>query len=412
MAIKTRGMLTQPEVFPVNDGRGFAFQTKDINTIARQRYMDDFGFYQSRFGLFSYMKLSKLNKFIINNIKGHPLMLQPMNSCSIEPTGSLRIGKRELEAVPAVIKEKFCWDELLDSCFEHFINFSEGGEIEMDEDGMAMFGLLMDEMQANAALATRLSLTTGRFYDVNNVDYNAQNTAELKSLFRKTHPTWEGWVKIAYDAAQSDFPHLNVDYANSSVVNYNTDFDDQGNFKGEISDVFDGLKEKATKSFRKVINRGGVIAGGRFRFTPLFVVSDSFYSAVIREWNALANQVATTRSRLKEVTVGGENGSVPQSIMYIDNIPIVPLSDISGFDEYIQSNTHFAGIIGSGNINLGLSFSDIPQNVEDGIAMMFGHVSDMTRDDYGTYVFLSHMLGRAAIADADYMVSTIGMTKD
>ena len=202
-------------------------------------------------------------------------MLQPMNSCSIEPTGSLRIGKRELEAVPAVIKEKFCWDELLDSCFEHFLTWTEGGDVEMDENGMAMFGLLMDEMQANAALATRLSLTTGDFYNVNTVDYNAQNTAELESLFKRVHNTWQGWVKIAYDSAQSDFPWLNT-----QSVDYNNDFDSNGDYTGDISDLFDDLKSKARKNFQKLINRGGVNTGGRFSFTPLLVLSDSFYAAV------------------------------------------------------------------------------------------------------------------------------------
>lgn len=406
MGIKTSGMLTQPEVFPVQDGRGFAFSTKEVNTIARQQYMDDFGLYQRLFGVFSYMKLNKLNKFTINNIKGHPLMVQPMNSCTIEPTGSLRIGSRELEAVSAVIKEKFCWDELLNSCFEHFLTWTEGGDVAMDENGMALFGQLMDEVQANAALAVRLSLTSGSFYDVNTVQYSAQNTAELKSLFQRTHGTWEGWIKVAYDAAQQEFPWLN-----SQVVDYNTEFDSAGNYTGDISDLFDALKARAQKPFLKMINRGGVNTGGRFSFTPLFVLSDSFYNSVITEWNALAAQPATNRTRLTEQMVPN-SGMIPQKVMYIDNIPIIPLSDISGFDQYIAANTHFAGIVASGNINLGLSFSDIPQNIENGIAMQFGRVDDMTRDDYGTYVFLSHMLGRAAIADADYMVSTIGTTAD
>lgn len=401
---KSNGVLSTPRPVEVMDGRGFGFETREVNTFARANYMDTFGFWQSRFGLYSYMRLNKLNKFTIYSPQGHPLMLQPWNSCSVTPTGSLTVGQRELEPEKAVIFEKFCFDELLDSCFQHFIEWSASGDNMMDANGSAMFNELVNEMMANAALAFRASLASGDLYNVNTVEYSADNTANLTTMFGRTHGTFQGWVKLLMDMASAEgVGHLNQGLMSES------DFDETG-YTGNIIELYDKLRANAKRPMRTIINQGGVMVGGRSRFTPLFVVSDLMFNAVINEYNALADQVATNRVRISRQEVNNGTGTTPTMIYFIDSTPIIPLSDISVFDAYVEANTHFAGIIGSGNIQMGTSFANIPQNIEDGIAMMFGQETDGGREDYGTYWFRSHMLGKAAIADTDYISSTILQT--
>lgn len=396
-------VIQAPEIFPVNDGRGFGFSSKDLNAIARAQYMDTFDFWQRQFGLYGFMKMNKLNKFIVWSPQGHPLMLQPYNACSVEPTGSLTMGKRELEPDKAQMFEKFCHDELFDSCFEHWVEFMESGMVDLDENGRAMFGQLVDELLANAALSVRLGLTSGNFYDVSTVEFSPENTANISSLFTRTHGTFTGWVKVALDASQTNYPWLNESITTAA------DFDENG-YTGNIIDLYDSLRLKAKRPFQQVINQGGISRGGRFSFTPLMVVSDSYFNAVISQWNAYATQTATNRTRLSVREFGAQNGASPNRVFYIDQTPIVPLSDIAGFDQYVNAQTHFAGIVGSGNIQMGLSFSGIPQDIENGLAMMLAKVTDSSRSDYGNYTFRTHLLGKAAIADPDYMVSTITTT--
>ena len=125
------------------------------------------------------MQMNKKNKFIVHIPKGAPLMWQPYVSCSYDSTGSITIGRRELEPDPIYMKEQFCHDELMNSCYEHMIEYDTAGDVGLDAQGLQLFRTFLDELLANAAYGWRITAASGQLYDVNNVQFSPDNTANF-----------------------------------------------------------------------------------------------------------------------------------------------------------------------------------------------------------------------------------------
>lgn len=395
-----------PHFLPGESG-DFFFTERTLNKLSRARYQDDFGFYQSRFNVFSYMQMNSRRKFVVHYPKGSPLVWQKYQGCTYDNTGSISLDRREITPDPIYMREQFCHDSLLDSCFQHMINYTTGGDITLDEEGVRIFNMLVDELMTNAQLGFRMSALTGQMYNVETVEYSNDNTANLTELFKKTHPSVKGLIKLAYDRAQIDAPQLNVNVVNDS------DFNAMGQFQGDPIEVVEAIMDKAKKPLRQLYNRGATISNGRFTFAPLIIASDGYYNAFLDKYKAEGDLSMTNRTKLSKRDLAPENSNMPMEVMYLyDRIPIIPLSEINGFDQYVAGDLHTLMVVGSGNMQIGASFSSLPQDIENrGIGVMIGRNDDMHDDAYGTYTVLSHALAKTAIADTDYMAGTIKYVK-
>lgn len=393
------------EPFYLPQENAIAYSTSELNSIARNRYMDTFGYYQSVFNLFGYMRMTKKYKYQVHTIKGSPLVWQPLTNCSYEPTGSLSVGKKDITPDEVYMNEQFCHDELMDGCWEHFLNYTEGGDIELDPTGIAAFNLMTDELLANASLGHRLTLTSGQLYNVDTVAMNPAATAKQVDLFKRTHGTSRGWVKLFMDLSLSGYPWLNKALVNAS------DFDQFG-FTGDILALYDEMVDLARKPLRKLINHGGIIQDGRFGFFPLAVVSDSFFYAVKQKYLQIKASVATNEMRITKRRVEVPGMTHPVFVYYFDDmIPIIPLGEISGYDEYLAVDTHFFGLVASTNIQLGHNFGAVDLNIEGtNIGVMIAKQTDITQPNYGSYTWLSHGLMKAALGDPEYAIATIAST--
>jgi hypothetical protein len=352
------------------------------------------------------MQMNRRNQFVVHYPKGTPLVWQPYQACSYNTTGSITLDRRELTPDPIYMKERFCHDSLMDSCFEHFINYDANGDISLSPEGVRMFNMLIEELMANAQLGFRISAVSGQMFDVDSVNFSMDNTANIEDLFKRVHPTLKGVLKIAYDQAQIDAPWMDLDVA------ADTDFDEMGEFTGNPVDAVEAIAAKAPKPLRQLYKRGGTVTGNRFNFLPIIVCSDGWYSAFLRRYNEEGAQVALNRVRLSKRTFGAENSPTPTEVMYLDGrVPIVPLSEITGFDQYVEGNLNFLGIVASGNMQVGSSFTGLPNDIEGrDIGVMIGRDNDMHSDSYGSYTVLSHVLAKTAIADKNYFAGCINHT--
>lgn len=389
-----------PNFVPENNQ--FFFTSKELNSFQRAEYMDTFGFYQRLFNVFSYMRLDRMFKYTVHSIKGNPLKWQPYTSCSYNDAGSLSIGRRSITPCPAYLKESWCHDELFNSCYEQMVQFTEGGEVGLSAEGVMVFNQVIDEIMTNAALATRLLLTLGQVYDPTAVEFNSEVTAEIKDLFARTTTTCRGWVKLLQDLADEGKTWLN-----QPDILPTAEFT-EADFTGSILDIYDALKSAAPKELRTLINSGGRISSQGQVFGANFIVSDSMLNAVVAGYNAQSVQVATNRPRITVREFGSENAPMPQRVYYIDQTPVIPLADVSGYESYIKGTTHFAGIIASGNIQLGTNFAQLPQDIENNdIGMMVERSDRLDTGQYGNYNFLSHALFQVALGDPNYAVASI-----
>lgn len=374
-----------------------------LNMFLRTEIQDTLGFYQRQFGIFSYMKMTSTQKFVIHTLGGSPMMWQPHKSCAWEPTGSITTSNQELSPCKAKINEQTCYDELFSSCFEHLLQWNGNGPLNMGPVGMQVMNDLVRTVAENAALGARLTLTAGQMFDPATVNFNNKVSYELKTLFTKTVGTCKGWVELLRDMGASSAAHAHLDV--QGVFN-TSDFSGK-KFIGNPLAVFDSLRDAAPMELTAVINEGGIAGSLDTDFRPLFLVSTSLYNAITEEYRKLCISVTCINPRLtrQEVSVSTSRGARTQYVYYIDDIPVIPISDISYYDRFLVGATHFAAITVSGNIGLGSSFDSIPDPSNGGNAGVMVQLSQEAKD-YGTYYFLSHSLFSTVIADTDYIVAT------
>jgi hypothetical protein len=137
------------------------------------------------------------------------------------------------------------------------------------------------------------------------------------------------------------------------------------------------------------------------------MVSDSIYSAVAAAYKA---QTATFPSigytpRFGMEAIPNTGGGRDWKVYTIDSVPVIPVSEISHYDQYLTGATHFACITISENIQMGSSFATLPdtRNVENA-----GMLIDQSTSakDYGMFYFLAHALLATTIANTDMVSAT------
>lgn len=379
-----------------------AIPTKSLNYFLKDEVQSNLGFYQAQFGVYSYMQMNKNQKFVIHSLRGTPFMWQPHRTCAWDPTGSLRVGKQELEPCQAKINEEFCYDELFDSCFQPFLEWDGRGLIKLDAQGTNMVNTMVKTMAENATLGARLTLTAGQLYDPALVTFADNTSNEIKSLFTRTVGTCRGWVELLRDMATSDaqYSHLNV-----SGLFATTDFDGK-KYIGDVIALYDALQARAPYPLQTMINEGG-IAGALDSGMPLFLTSTSVYNAVADAYRKQCINIACINPRLtrKDFTVTTSKGPRTHHVYYIDDVAVIPVSEVSYYDMYLKGATHFAAISIAGNISLGASFANLPNVNDQEVAIMVQRSEEVK--DYGKYYFASHSLFATSIADTDYIVATI-----
>lgn len=378
----------------------FFFPAKDLNAFQRDEFQDTWGFYQSMFGLYTYMRLNRNLKYVLHQLRGTPMVWQPHNSCTVTPTGSLRIGTQEIEPCRAVMKELFCQDELFDSVYETILEWSGAGALEMDEE---FVNQMLSELLANKAAGERLQLTMGNVFNVNTIDMNDENpqgvAVDYNDLFQRTHITCTGWVKTLADLADAGYSHLNLEELLPEA-----DFTD-GDYQGDILDLYDDLKANAQKPLKALINRGGIVGRNGVNYGAGFIVSDTIHAAVAEQYNTESVAIAQNRTRITREAITSGVTARPNMVYYIDGVvPVIPVSEINAYDHLLAGSTHFAGLIASGNIQLGSNFDEV-NDIERGAGMLVQKITDAESDNYGGYVFMSNGLFASAIADKDYAVA-------
>lgn len=390
-----------------NLSQQLSFPTDSINYFIQEQLQDTMGFYQSTFGLYSYMRLNKEMKYVIHSLKGQPLIWQPHRSCGWDETGSIRIGRKEFTPTKSKINESYCYDELFDSSFKHFLTWNPNQPVQMDENAIGQVNRLIQVLSENAVLGARTSLTVGSLHDMTAPEfaYNAETPVDIRSLFARTSGTVNGWVSLVDQLAKSDptlYGHLNLEDLIAT-----TDISENGkDFVGDATALYDALRDSAPADLQHLMDEGGIAATSDGSYEPLFLVSPSIYRAIAREFRFQTISFNDINPRLtrREFSRQGIGGSKPIYVYYIDDMPVIPISDINILDRYLTGTTHFAAITSSRNISLGASFADLPNLDSPNIGMIIQRETDVR--ELGKYYFAAHALFATTIADTDFFVGT------
>lgn len=383
-----------------------AYPAANLNFFMRDELHDNFNFYQTQFGVYSWMQLNDLRKYTLHTMSGTPFLWQPHKTCGWDPTGSLRIGRREFEPCNAKINEEWCYDELFDSCYKHFLNWNGSGPISLKAEGVDMVNKLTQTLGENATLGALLTLTVGQLYDPDAVTFKEKTNANIRDLFTKTVGTCRGWVELVRELGnEAQYRHMNVPGLFDPAADFSGD-----RYIGDPIALFDNLRDEAPADMQGLMNEGGIIGSVAGDFMPIFLVSASVYNAIAEQYrtqkvlNPSLNISNPRLTREKYGVTTGRGTSRNIHVYFIDDVPVIPISALNQYDKYLTGTTHFAALTVSGNISLGGSFGEIPDLETSGVGILVQRETNVK--DLGKYYFAAHALFSAVIADYDYFVGT------
>lgn len=380
------------------------FETDSLNALAMAEYNDKWGFYQRQYNVYNYMRLTQDMTFRLHYPEGTPFMWQPHNNCAWTPTGTLTMNTMEVTPCRAKINEQNCYDELINSTYKAALQWSTNPTVGFSQMGIQFNNQLVQTIMKNATLGARMTLTGGQLHDLTSVTFETGVDGRIEDAYRRTAGTCRGWIELCRDTAAADPNKAHMDGGASGFIDAADISSDGKTYLGTtntVIELLDIVKAGSPTELQDAILEGGV-GGFGTTFYPLFLVSPTIFRAIDKEWLAqkvspLMNEPRITK---RPVTVEGRTFWT----YFIDEIAIVPISEISQFDRYVTGTSHFCYLTISGVIQLGGSFANIPVAAgigEQGVSIMIQVSTDA--EDYGTSKYLSHGLMATAINDTNYI---------
>lgn len=380
-----------------------SFPTDSFNVFMREELTDTISYYQKRYGVFSFMRLTKLQKFVIHTMKGQPFLWQPHLNCSWDETGSLKINTKEMEPCKAKLNEGWCYDELFKSCYQHFLTYRpNSATLELDENGIKLVNDMVRTIGENALLGAMLVLTVGQLFDPAKVSFNKKTNGTIKDLFERTMSTCKGWVELVREMGTIP-AYMHMNYPGI----FKADEFRGKRFIGDIFDTFDRLRAQAPDELESMLDEGAMIDSVNDLGMPIIITANSFYKAVADEWRrmCISNTCLNSRLTMEEETVTIKGRSRKIKNYYIDSIPVVPISHINYADKYLNGSTHLLAITVAGNINLGSSLAPISDDLDsEDVGIMIER--EQGAKNHGKFYMLAHALFSVAIANTDLYVGT------
>lgn len=369
-----------------------------LNMFARTEIVDNLNFYQNKFGIFGYMKLTTQRLFRLHSLTGTPLLWGPHNACGWDPANVLRMNVKELSPCRGTMNDEWCQDELLDSCFGHFLKWNGMSPMSLSDEGMTLWNEVVRVISVNAALGARLMLTVGKRYDPTVVTMRAGTSQKIADLFTRFMGTCKGWVELIREMALlPNYAHLNL----SGIFNANEDF--QGDkYIGDPIALFDALRASAPSELTALMNEGGLATGDGDN-ELYFGMTPSIHAKIADEYRKQCISVSCINPRLTVEKFPYRKSNI--MVYYIDGVPCIPFADVAYMDRYLKEKLHMAWITVGGNINLGASFDAIAAldtEGNPGIGIAIQRSTDLA--ELGKYKFKADALFGTLLADASFFV--------
>ena len=375
------------------------YPSPSLNAFTAAEYAETFGFFQRLYGFYSYMRLTKYRTYILNVIKGNPLVWFPLRNCDFEPGNTLRNVRRELSPDRVKLNEKICWDEMFGSCFEVLQDYDGDGPLELDAAGEQLMDTMLRELMYQATVGARALLATGGLYDISALNFDFGETPnDLIELMARSYNSTKGFVAGYVEAAQAGIsPNLNV-----QGIIAQQDISTSNHAQGVLH-VYDSLRSEGSKELTNLINVGSITTSKGRKLRAAFQVSAPIYTWVVNSFNAQSEEVATNNPRIRRERINVESEGVPEYVYFIDNTPVILAEEVNTFDQFMAGDTYFAQICQTGNIQLGTGFADLEGR--DSVGMLVER--SMRAEDHGTVRYLAHGLFKAALSDPNMAVATV-----
>ncbi len=380
----------------------FFFETESLNALMEAEYNDKMGFYQSTFGIYSYMTLNSELDFVIHYPEGTPLIWQPHNNCAWTPTSTIVFNQRTLTPCKAKVNEQRCYDEYFNTTYKYFNAWNTGATIGNSDAGVRATDMLARTVVKNASMGARMTLVGGGLHSTASSTFKDGVGTRIQDAFIKTSTTCTGWIQLCKTLSQTTgLGHLNNNLIRAADISTDgtTWVGDGGRDVVALYDEY--LSHSSTpQALKDAVITGGVGGFGSI-FYPMFLVAPPEYRAVDAAWKAQRSTAAVNDPRIdrREFTINTPNGARTVYVFFIDDTVVIPVEEPAHYSRYLTGTDHFAYLTVSGCIQLGANFANLPVVNEAEVSVMMQMSTDV--EDYGTHKFLAHSLFGVAINDTD-----------
>ena len=401
MEQRTEQFIIAPEWSAGDSLQTLTFDVGRVNKLARARYNDHIGFYQQRFGIYSYMRLNHLLQYKIHYPVGSPLLIQPHDSCAWTPQGDFRMASETISPFPMKINVEQCYDETFNSTFEAFMEWGGDATVSMSAGGVEITNAMVDMIMGLGTLGARAVLTAGGNLLTGNLKFASNLSTNLQEAYVRSAGTGNGWIQLLRSMkAQSPDKYSHLDnplVAEADVSN------DTHEYTGDVIALYDARVAASPHKLKSAVKRGGRGGFGGVN-VPIWLVSpaihDRMYHAKLDQDAQVAQNATRIRTEVVQVD-NGRSGTSPMVIYFIDNTAVIPVDEIEVFEEYLQGTAYFDYLTFTGVIQLGGSWSALPNRGSTDVALRIQRSE--RNEDYGKTTYLSHMLGAVGLNSREYI---------
>lgn len=382
---------------PAFEGNVISFDTTEINTFVETNIFDTFNVYQEFFGVYTMMKLTKDLRYRIHNVSANPLIWQAHNNCAWDDSGVVRNNVTDIVPCRAKLNLTQCYDELFQSCFASFNDWSNGKNVELDANGMAHMEAVLNMIGKAAIRGARISTVAGQIYDYSTIEqyFKDETSEDIKKVFHKAVEPCQGWIELLKANAAAGNQHQNI----PALFNAGSDFSGK-KFTGNVFDKIDTIYDSMPSDAEEIANEGIVLATEE-GIIPIWKATPSMFNAIVNQYRQNPPSFANPNPRVNVEEFTAPTGRMGK-FYTLDGMPVVRVSETSPLDKYLTGATHGLWWTVAGTVGLGTSMSDITTLDNPGTALRIEKYMDNER--LGKYSVLSHALFGTAVGNNDLIV--------
>lgn len=375
-------------------GRRISVQTESALTIFENVSVLQTDQYARALGLYGDVVLGSdlKGRFGSFNTPKH-LLSNRKNGCTWNPKGGIRLNIDEFPTCPVEYDGEQCLDTFFGTCFEHL--FGPGHTVRDTTPAL-------EDLLAQMMVKIYQGLGNSFFDLYHYANHPFISDANTGGFYNVSVPEWEDYIDQqlsaecggiitqldALAAKNERYYNLNIP---ESDLNTTT-----GAFTGDVTALFETLKEAASPDLQTAIDTGMMINGvNRY---PVLLVTKGIFQAY-KNW---ITAKAGTNELAYRYTIENTDGTtrLMRNVLMYDSLPVVRWDAPARFDAITGAQSHRAAIVTPGVFGVLHDVSDLRQWEGQGLIV---EQSQMVKDKGKIFMTTGFRWG-AGIANTDFVV--------
>lgn len=314
----------------------FVLPAKEMNEILEVQHISTMLPYQQIFRPFDFMQKNQKGKAVRTKVNVKGMLWQPHSACGSSPSGRAVLTSTEADLCALDMNFVMC-SELFGTCLEHVDNYGADGTVS-DDFIAQVLPQIANQVSNNSASSLLNILFMGGYYTRLGKQPITAMPNEDREALMKLEPHCKGLLSHLNDTIEPCNVFGNEPYSTCTSL---ADF-------SELLERFMCCARDKSPLFASILDTGFNQANG---IQPIIISSNNLSAAlqrIYRGYAALSNPQQYSPLTREQFTV---NGTTVWVYLW-NNIPIIPVAAINGFDPYYKTTTEFLAMTVTGNIEL------------------------------------------------------------